>query len=102
MLVSAMMLRLLSRPLAGLMAGLLTLALLGAGVAGGLHHHRGAEDSGHSCVICTAGHTPAVVTVAAALTAAPLAPRASVVLPAVSAARPVFIASAASRAPPLV
>lgn len=97
-----MMLRLLSRPIAGLLAGLLTLALLGAGVASGLHHHRDSEDSGHSCVVCTAGHTPAVVTVAAALTAAPLAPRTSIVLPAVSDARPVFVASTASRAPPLV
>jgi hypothetical protein len=89
----------LIRRLTGALAIPIALLLLGATLAGGLHHHGGAQ-SRDTCALCTASHTPAVASIATASPGPALGAERVVVWRAPRAHTPA-LPRPSSRAPPL-
>jgi len=88
-----------ARPLIRRLTPVLGLLLLVVLFVGGTHHH--ADGAHHACMVCTAGHSPAVAADITAPAAVPDGPPQSVHAPLQHAPRTTRLETALSRAPPL-
>lgn len=73
--------------------------LIGALLAGGLHHHDAREDASHPCAVCALSSAPAALTVAVAI-AAPLSHVTDVAPRRTATPPPARVHRAPTRAPP--
>jgi hypothetical protein len=81
------------------LAPVLGLLLLAVTFVGGTHHH--SDGAHHVCVVCTAGHSPAVAAELTTPAAVPNGPSQSLHAPSARVPRPSRIGIVACRAPPL-
>ena len=84
----------------GFLSIALSLVLMLSGFVGALHHH-GESAAGHACAICTASHAPAITTMTAAGSSAPILLPGRVDAPRSELPLQVRVVAIAARAPPL-